>query len=78
MLGKDRDLSKTGILSNEASCFGPLAHATVGFTKLLTILAETESPVIAFTACNGLMTIERLQMDKLTNRALPAYALYEI
>lgn len=52
--------------------------ATHCVAQVITILTETESSVVAVMCEFGLMKIERIQIDKLTQQILHAGDVYQV
>lgn len=78
LLRRDTEGSLTPILLHEVPMDEQSEQATVRVAKLITILAETEYPVIVVTSKCGVMTIGRIQTAKPTQWILPTRSVHGV
>lgn len=78
ILGGGADANVTTILSREAHMDEQNEHATLLVAKHITILGESDSPVVVVRSKYDLMTIERIQAAYRTQRIFPPRDIHKV
>lgn len=77
-LGTGKEVKVKKVLLLDASIDEKIKQATIQIPQLITIPAKTESLLVIVTSKFGLMTIEKIQTAKPTQRKLPAQGVHQV